>query len=39
LPLELCHRGYVFEIGRIALEASKDSPLKDKRIKEILMGA
>jgi len=37
--LEVCHRGYVFEIGGIALEASKDSLLKDKRIKEILIGA
>jgi branched-chain amino acid transport system ATP-binding protein len=37
--LEVCHRGYVFEIGKIALEASKDLLLKDKRIKGILIGA
>jgi branched-chain amino acid transport system ATP-binding protein len=37
--MEICHRGYVFEIGRIALEGGKDLLLKNSRIKEILMGA
>jgi branched-chain amino acid transport system ATP-binding protein len=37
--LEICQRGYVFEIGKIALEGGKESLLKNSRIKEILMGA
>ena len=37
--LEICHRGYVFEIGTIALEGSRESLLKDERVKKILVGA
>jgi branched-chain amino acid transport system ATP-binding protein len=36
--LEICQRGYVFEIGTIALEGSRDSLLGDKRVREILIG-
>ncbi len=36
--LEICNRGYVFDIGTIALEGSRDSLLKDGRIKKILVG-
>ena len=36
--LELCHRGYVFDIGTIALEGNRESLLKDDRIKKILIG-
>jgi len=36
--LEICHRGYVFEIGTIALEGSRESLAKDERVKKILVG-
>jgi branched-chain amino acid transport system ATP-binding protein len=36
--LEVCHRGYVFEIGGIALEGSQEALIKDERIKKILLG-
>lgn len=36
--LEICHRAYVFEIGTIALEGSRESLAKDDRIKKILIG-
>ena len=36
--LEICHRGYVFDIGTIALEGSRESLFKDDRIKRILVG-
>jgi branched-chain amino acid transport system ATP-binding protein len=36
--LEICHRAYVFDIGRIALEGSRDALLKDDRINKILVG-
>jgi branched-chain amino acid transport system ATP-binding protein len=36
--LEICHRGYVFGIGTIALEGSRESLLKDERVKKILVG-
>lgn len=36
--LEICDRGYVFEIGTIALEGSRESLLKDDRVKKILLG-
>lgn len=36
--LEICHRAYVFEIGTIALEGSRDSLLRDERVKKILNG-
>jgi len=36
--LEICHRGYVFEIGTIALEGSRNLLSKDDRVKKILIG-
>lgn len=36
--LEICHRAYVFEIGTITLEGSRDSLLKDERVRRILVG-
>jgi branched-chain amino acid transport system ATP-binding protein len=36
--LDICDRGYVFEIGSIALEGSRESLLRDERIKKILIG-
>ena len=36
--IEICHRGYVFEIGTIALEGSRESLIKDERVKKILIG-
>ncbi len=36
--LEICDRGYVFEIGNIALEGGRESLLRDDRIKKIIIG-
>jgi len=36
--LEICHRGYVFDIGAIALDGSRESLIKDERIRKILVG-
>ena len=36
--LEICHRGYVFEIGTIALEGSRESLLEDERLKKLIIG-
>ena len=36
--LEICHRGYVFDIGTIALDGSRESLIKDERIRKILVG-
>lgn len=36
--LEICHRGYVFEIGSIALEGEKEVLLKNEMIKEAFLG-
>jgi len=36
--LEICQRAYVFEIGKIALEGSREALIKDERIKKILIG-
>jgi len=36
--LEICQRGYAFEIGTIAIEGSRESLLKDERVKKILIG-
>jgi len=38
MALEVCHRGYVFEIGSIALEGEKKSLIENERIKEIYLG-
>jgi len=36
--LEVCHRGYVFDISKIAFEGAKENLLKDTRIKELFLG-
>jgi branched-chain amino acid transport system ATP-binding protein len=36
--LEVCHRGYVFEIGTVAVEGEKAALLQNERIKEVLIG-
>lgn len=38
MALEVCNRGYVFEIGSIALEGEKESLINNKRIKEVYLG-
>lgn len=38
MALEVCHRGYVFDIGTIALQGDRESLLKDERIKKIFLG-
>jgi branched-chain amino acid transport system ATP-binding protein len=38
MALSNCHRAYVFDIGTIALEGSRESLLKDDRVKKILIG-
>jgi branched-chain amino acid transport system ATP-binding protein len=38
MALEACHRGYVFEIGSIALEGEKKSLIENERIKELYLG-
>ena len=36
--LEICRRGYVFDIGTIALDGRQESLIEDKRIRELLAG-
>lgn len=36
--LGICHRGYVFEIGTIALEGEKEFLVKDERIERVYLG-
>lgn len=36
--LEICHRAYVFEIGKIAFEGGKTALLENERIKKIYLG-
>lgn len=36
--LEICDKGYIFEIGSIALEGSRETLLKDERVKKIFIG-
>lgn len=36
--LEICHRGYVFDIGSIALEGERKVLIKDERIKRVFLG-
>jgi len=38
MALEVCHRGYVFEIGSIAMEGKKETLIKDERVKEVFLG-
>jgi len=36
--LDVCHRGYVIELGRVAIEGTRENLLKDVRIKEVFLG-
>ena len=36
LAFEVCHRGYVFEIGSVAFEGEKETLLEDEREKKII---
>jgi len=38
MALEICHRGYVFEIGSIALEGKKEALIENEKIKEVYLG-
>lgn len=36
--LEICHRGYMFEIGKIANEGERENLLNNEEIKRVLLG-
>jgi len=36
--LEVCDRGYIFEIGRIAIEGERENLLDNEEIKKVLLG-
>lgn len=36
--LEVCHRGYVFEVGSIALDGEKESLIENESIKKVFLG-
>jgi branched-chain amino acid transport system ATP-binding protein len=36
--IEVCHRGYVFEIGAIALEGEREVLVKNEKIKQVFFG-
>jgi branched-chain amino acid transport system ATP-binding protein len=36
--LEICHRGYIFEIGKIAIEGERETLLNNEEIKRVLLG-
>jgi len=36
--LEICHRGYIFEIGSIAIEGERENLLNNEEIKNVLLG-
>ena len=38
MALEICHRGYVFEIGSIALEGEKETLVENEMIKKVFLG-
>lgn len=38
MALEVCHRAYVFEIGKIALEGEREKLIKDEKIKKVFLG-
>jgi len=38
MALEVCHRGYVFEVGFIALEGKKEILVENERIKQVFLG-
>ncbi|HHT9126702.1 MAG TPA: ABC transporter ATP-binding protein [Candidatus Brocadiia bacterium] len=36
--LDICHRGYVFNIGTIVLQGKKEELIKEERIKQVYLG-
>jgi branched-chain amino acid transport system ATP-binding protein len=36
--LEICHIGYIFEIGKIAIEGERENLLNNEEIKKVLLG-
>lgn len=38
MALEVCHRGYVFSVGKIALEGSKEKLLENEEVKRVFLG-
>jgi branched-chain amino acid transport system ATP-binding protein len=38
MALEVCHRGYVFEVGSIALEGRKDILVENEKVKNVYLG-
>jgi len=36
--IEVCYRGYVFEIGKIAIEGERENLLNNEEIKKVLLG-
>lgn len=38
MALDVCHRGYVFEIGSILLEGKKETLVQDERVKKAFLG-
>lgn len=38
MALEVCHRGYIFEIGSIVLEGSKESLFTNEKVKKVFLG-
>ena len=38
MALDVCHRAYVFETGKIALEGTRDDLLKNQRVQAVFLG-
>lgn len=38
MALEVCHRGYVFELGKIVLEGERKNLVKNEKIKKVYLG-
>lgn len=38
MALEVCHRGYVFDVGAIALEGKKEDLIKNENVKKVYLG-
>jgi len=38
MALEVCYRGYVFEVGSIALEGKKEDLIKNEKVKKYIWG-
>lgn len=36
--LEICHRGYVFELGKVVIEGEKENLVKNEKIKKLFLG-